>query len=229
MGKIIEVAGTKYTVLQKRMNYTFKDRTFLEEALRHPSLSGGSDNQRLEFLGDRVLGLVIAEELIIRDPKAKEGELAPRYNHLVRKEACASVAESLQLGTEIKVGRSEAMSGGRRKIALLGDVTEAMIAAVYLDGGFSASRKFILQHWAKMLDEVPEDAVDPKTRLQEIVQGQGEAPPRYELIERSGPDHAPEFIVEVQTVQYSAQGKGLSKRKAEAKAATALLKQIEDK
>lgn len=222
------MSGTKYTVLQKRMNYTFKQRTYLEEALRHPSLSGALDNQRLEFLGDRVLGLIIAEELLVRDPSAKEGDLAPRFNQLVRKESCANVADTLQLGHEIKLGRSEAMSGGRRKIALLGDVMESMIAAVYLDGGFDAARKFILAQWAQMLDEVPKDAVDPKTRLQEMVQAQGEAPPRYELIERTGPDHAPEFIVAVHTKQHSAQGKGSNKRSAQADAAATLLTQLKD-
>ena len=223
MGEVILAAVSKHTVLQKRMGYQFKNRVHLDEALSHPSLSGKTDNQRLEFLGDRVLGLVIAEALCDLDPNAKEGDLAPRYNHLVRKETCAAIAEELQLGNEIKLGRSESMSGGRRKIALLGDVMEAIIAAIYLDGGFEAARQFILAQWKTKLRDVPEDAVDPKTRLQEIMQKKGDEPPTYTLTDRSGPDHAPEFTVEVISGSHKCSGMGSTKRSAETQAAKALL------
>lgn len=219
-------AGSKHTLLQERLGYKFQDRSKLEEALRHPSLSGSLDNQRYEFLGDRVLGLVIAEELLQRDPNAKEGELAPRFNHLVRKETCAQIAEHLRLGDEIKLGRSESMSGGRRKIALLGDVIEAMIAAIYLDGGYDAAKAFILKNWDAKIRAVPDDAVDPKTRLQEFVQKRKNQPPTYVLLSREGPDHAPVFTVEVSALQMSASATGNSKRTAESKAAGILFDKL---
>lgn len=134
---------------EKRLGYHFQTLSHLQEALTHPSRGSATrqDNQRLEFLGDRVLGLVMAQALLERDPTASEGLLAPRYNALVRKEACASVARDIDIGAVLKLGRSEMMSGGRRKDALLADALEAVIAAIYLDGGFPAAQQVILALW----------------------------------------------------------------------------------
>ncbi|MDA7425099.1 ribonuclease III [Thalassococcus lentus] len=215
--------------LEGRLGYSFNRPDLLRRAVTHSSMSGPGreDNQRLEFLGDRVLGLVMAEALLDEDRQASEGTLAPRFNALVRKEACADVAREIDLGAALKLGRSEQMSGGRRKMALLGDAMEAVIAAVYLDGGFDEARAFVLRHWGQRIDTVEDDAKDPKTALQEWAQARGHQPPRYVLAERTGPDHAPVFTIraELGTGQ-SAQATAGNKRQAEQAAAKALLEQL---
>jgi dsRNA-specific ribonuclease len=154
--------------LCKRLGHRFDRPDLLVRAVTHSSRAGPNrdDNQRLEFLGDRVLGLVMAEALLADDRNATEGQLAPRYNALVRKETCADVAREIHLGDSLKLGRSEMMSGGRRKQALLGDAMEAVIAAVYLDGGFEAAKTMVLRLWGDRVGSVEEDARDPKTALQ---------------------------------------------------------------
>ncbi|MGB3280188.1 MAG: ribonuclease III domain-containing protein, partial [Pseudorhodobacter sp.] len=141
---------------ETRLGYAFGKPELLLQAITHASISSPTrpDNQRLEFLGDRVLGLVMAEALLTADTGAAEGQLAPRFNAMVRKETCADVARDLGLGDVLKLGRSEMMSGGRRKEALLGDALEAVIAAVYLDGGFAAARKLILKLWSGRISNV---------------------------------------------------------------------------
>ena len=186
------------------------------------------DNQRLEFLGDRVLGLVMAEALLALDPGATEGQLAPRFNALVRKETCADVAREIDLGTVLKLGRSEMLSGGRRKQALLGDAIEAVIAAVYLDGGFDAARGLVLRLWGGRIETVEEDARDAKTALQEWAQARKLAPPKYVTTARSGPDHAPVFTIAARLDNGAeASATAPSKRAAEQAAATSLLAQLE--
>lgn len=209
-----------------RIGHEFAAPARLRQALTHPSF-GGDDNQRLEFLGDRVLGLVMAEALLAADGAAPEGVLAPRFNALVRKEMLAEVARSVDLGAVLKLGRSEMKSGGRRKDALLADALEAVIAAVYLDGGFAAARALVLRLWDTRIAEVKADARDAKTALQEWAQARGEPPPRYETVGRSGPDHAPLFAIRV-TVQSGAmaEAEGTSKRQAEQAAALDLLRQV---
>jgi ribonuclease-3 len=214
-----------------RLGYSFARSELLLRALTHGSISTATrpDNQRLEFLGDRVLGLTIAEALFKTDRAATEGQLAPRYNALVKGETCAAVARELGLGDVLKLGRSEMMSGGRRKEALLADALEAVLAAVYLDAGFEAARAVILRHWASRLDSVDDDARDAKTALQEWAQAKGMSPPRYVQTSRSGPDHAPEFEIAVRLdsgQEATASGKG-TKRSIEQAAAQALLDQIE--
>lgn len=215
---------------QSRLGHEFADIDLLRRAVTHSSMSGPGreDNQRLEFLGDRVLGLVMAEALLKADRQASEGTLAPRYNALVRKETCADVAREINLGAALKLGRSEQLSGGRRKIALLGDAMEAVIAAVYLDAGYDASRTLILRLWGKRIDRVEDDAKDPKTTLQEWAQARGLPPPSYILAARSGPDHAPVFTIEARlsTGQHSTATAG-NKRQAEQAAAKALLSLLE--
>jgi len=164
---------------QGRLGHRFQQPELLVQAVTHASLSSMTrpDNQRLEFLGDRVLGLAMAEALLAADMSAAEGQLAPRFNALVRKEACADVARAIGLGEVLKLGRSEMMSGGRRKEALLGDAMEAVIAAVYLDAGFEAARDLVLRLWGPRIGAVEADARDPKTALQEWAQARGQTPP----------------------------------------------------
>ncbi|WP_439560580.1 ribonuclease III [Roseinatronobacter sp.] len=213
-----------------RIGHEFTNPELLRRALTHPSISSPSrpDNQRLEFLGDRVLGLVMAEALLRADEAASEGQLAPRFNALVRKEACADIARSVDLGDVLKLGRSEMLSGGRRKDALLADAMEAVIAAVYNDAGFDAARDMILRLWGARIASVKDDARDPKTALQEWAQARGQTPPAYVERDRSGPPHAPVFTIEVQLSDGSvAQASAGSKRQAEQKAARLLLDRLE--
>ena len=186
------------------------------------------DNQRLEFLGDRVLGLVMAEAMLKADRGASEGQLAPRFNALVRKETCADVAREVDLGAVLKLGRSEMLSGGRRKQALLGDAMEAVIAAVYLDGGFEAARQMVLRLWGKRIETVEADARDAKTSLQEWAQARGLPPPRYVELGRTGPDHAPVFTIEARLENGETErAQANAKRAAEQAAARALLDRLE--
>ncbi len=214
-----------------RLGHEFAQPALLVQAVTHASMSSPTrgDNQRLEFLGDRVLGLVMAEALLAEDPGASEGLLAPRFNALVRKEACADVAREIELGAVLKLGRSEMLSGGRRKEALLGDAMEAVIAAVYTDAGFEAARAMILRLWGTRIKNVEADARDPKTALQEWAQGRGLSPPDYVETGRTGPDHAPSFTIEarLENGQTAACSAG-SKRQAEQAAAKALLSRVEE-
>lgn len=211
---------------QTRLGYEFKNPKLLTEAVTHPSMSSAqrSDNQRLEFLGDRVLGLVMAEALLHADGGAREGQLAPRFNALVRKETCADVARDIDLGAVLRLGRSEMLSGGRRKQALLGDAMEAIIAAVYLDAGFAAAQDLVLRLWGERVGKVEDDARDAKTSLQEWAQAQGFNPPSYTAVARTGPDHAPIFTIEAKLDNGETErAKAGSKRLAEQAAAKALL------
>ncbi len=220
-----ELAG-----FQIRLGHVFAQPELLVRAITHASMSSPTrgDNQRLEFLGDRVLGLVMAEALLELDPDATEGQLAPRFNALVRKETCAEVAREIDLGAVLKLGRSEMMSGGRRKQALLGDAMEAVIAAVYRDAGFETARSMILRLWGARVSSVKDDARDSKTTLQEWAQARGLQPPSYVETARSGPDHAPQFTIEARLDNGAAvTAIAGSKRQAEQAAARALLDQLD--
>ena len=214
---------------EQRLGYEFSNLSLLVEALTHSSIASDfrKDNQRLEFLGDRVLGLVMAEALLEIDQTAPEGTLAPRFNALVRKETCAEVARQIELGGVLKIGRSEMLSGGRRKDALLGDGMEAVIAAIYKDGGFEVAKTIIINLWGDRIKNVKGDARDAKTMLQEWAQARGQNPPNYEVMSRSGPDHAPDFLVKV-ILDSGETSEALagSKRQAEQMAAKALLQKI---
>ena len=215
---------------EARIGHNFRQPDLLLRAVTHASISSTTrpDNQRLEFLGDRVLGRVMAEALLGADMAASEGQLAPRFNALVRKEACAEVAREVGLGDVLKLGRSEMLSGGRRKEALLGDAMEAVIAAVYQDGGFDAARALILRLWGARIGAVEQDARDPKTSLQEWAQARAMPPPIYTEQGREGPDHQPIFTVEVRLESGEAElARAGSKRVAEQAAARALLARME--
>ncbi len=215
---------------QSRIGYRFIQPELLVRSLTHGSISSPTraDNQRLEFLGDRVLGLVMASALLQADRDASEGQLAPRFNALVRKETCADVAREIDLGAVLKLGRSEMLSGGRRKQALLGDAMEAVIAAVYRDGGFDAAQDLILRLWGDRIRHVEADARDAKTALQEWAQARGQKPPVYVEVERKGPDHAPVFTVAARMQSgLEARAAAGSKRQAEQSAAGELLQKLE--
>lgn len=221
--------SAEINAFQKRLGYEFQNPELLVRALTHGSVSSATrpDNQRLEFLGDRVLGLVMATALLEADKKASEGQLAPRFNALVRKEACADVARQIDLGAVLKLGRSEMLSGGRRKQALLGDAMEAVIAAIYRDAGFEAAGEVILALWGDRIHNVEADARDAKTALQEWAQARGQKPPSYVEVHRSGPDHAPVFTIAARLQDGTeAQATAGSKRQAEQAAAKALLERL---
>jgi ribonuclease-3 len=214
----------------QRVGHDFARPELLHAALTHGSVVSAvrSDNQRLEFLGDRVLGLVMAEALLNADEAAPEGLLAPRLNALVRKETCAEVARQIGLGDVLRLGRSEMLSGGRRKDALLGDAMEAVIAAVYVDGGLAAAQGMILRLWGKRIANVKDDSRDPKTSLQEWAQARGMNPPRYQQVARTGPDHAPVFTIRVELDNGATEtAEARAKRQAEQTAAQALLSRLE--
>ncbi len=220
------------SAFQARLGHEFAQPELLLRALTHSSISSATrpDNQRLEFLGDRVLGLTMAEALFEKDKTASEGQLAPRFNALVRKETCADVARQIDLGAVLKLGRSEMMSGGRRKEALLADAMEAVIAAVYRDAGFEVAKALVRRLWGKRIDRVEDDARDAKTALQEWAQARGQKPPKYSEVAREGPDHAPIFTIEVTLESGEAErSEANSKRQAEQAAAKALLTKLEAK
>lgn len=211
--------------LEGRLQYRFKDRAGLLRALTHRSAVPGDQvahesYQRHEFLGDRVLALVVAEMLFTAYPREEEGDLARRLNQLVRRETCAEVATDLDLGAVVRLGAGERQSGGRRKEAILGDVAEAVIAAIYLDGGFDAARDFVLRNWKPRMENLTGPLRDSKTLLQEWAQGRGQGLPAYSIVDRSGPDHAPTFRVVV-TIDGEAAGEGQGKSKRDAEQAAA--------
>jgi ribonuclease-3 len=224
--------GRDIIAFAERIGHRFADPALLVAALTHGSIASPArpDNQRLEFLGDRVLGLAIAEAVLAHDPAAREGDLAPRFNALVRRETCAAVALATGLGEVLRLGRSEMLSGGRHKEALLADAMEAVIAAVYLDAGFEAARALVLRLWGGRIAAAGGDARDAKTSLQEWAQARGLPPPDYVETAREGPSHAPMFSIEVRLASgESARAQAGAKRTAEQAAARILLERLEQK
>jgi ribonuclease-3 len=215
--------------LSARLGHDFADPDLLREALTHPSAQQGArasarNYQRLEFLGDRVLALAIAEMLFETFPSESEGALSRRLTQLVRAETCAEVAVDLDLGPHLILGEGEHQSGGRRKVPILGDVCEAVIGAVFRDGGFLPARALVRRLWAERMHAAADDLRDPKTTLQEWAQARGLPTPTYATVARTGPDHAPRFVMAVEVKGLGrAEGEGASKRLAEQAAATAFL------
>lgn len=212
--------------LEARVGHVFAEKRLLRRALTHVSASSlrPESYERLEFLGDRVLGLAIAHMLYEAFPQESEGELSRRLAALVRKETCAEVAQEWSVGPFMRLGEGEAQTGGRKKRAILGDVCEAIIGAAFLDGGAEAAERVVRRAFAARMRDSGPDLRDAKTALQEWAQARRLAPPRYRLVTRSGPDHAPSFevMVEVETVG-AAQGAGASKRAAEQAAAQSFI------
>jgi ribonuclease-3 len=216
--------GQATAAAEARLGHRFARPELLIEALTHPSTATAADNQRLEFLGDRVLGLVVADMLYRRYPQAKEGELSRTLNTLVRKETCAIIARTLDLGSEMHLGDSEARTGGAEKEAILGDVTEAVIGAIYCDGGMGKAYEFVERMFEEFLADGSANQADAKTTLQEWAQARGLEPPTYTQTDRRGPDHAPEFTITVTLGDYEPlSATGPSKKIAEHKAAELFL------
>lgn len=222
--------------LARRLGYDFRQPELLERAVTHSSMlaNAGASSlersyERLEFLGDRVLGLVAADMLIAAFPDENEGQLARRHVALVRQEALARVAQEIELGSYLNLARSEEDGGGRTNPAILADACEAVIGALYVDGGLETAAGFIRSAWRAMLAETPSPPKDAKTALQEWAQGRGLPLPNYREVSREGPDHGPVFTVEV-TVQGldPVSGLGASKRAAEQRAAEELMKKVKD-
>ena len=214
--------------LSSRLGYVFDDPELALLALTHASARAGQkpieDNERLEFLGDRVLGLAIAELLSSRFPEAHEGELARWLNQLVRTETCAAIAEHWKLGELITMSGGEAESGGRRKKTILGNACEAVLGAVFADGGYEPAKTIVHRFWSPLIADLEGTTPDAKSVLQEWVQGRGLPLPHYVEVARKGPDHAPLFTAEVHIEGVEPErGEGANKRSAEQAAALAFL------
>jgi ribonuclease-3 len=218
--------------LERRIGHAFADRELLERALTHRSVTKGSpkirDNERLEFLGDRVLNLAVAEQLMRLRPEAAEGELSKLMNQLVNYRACADAARRAGLRDALRVDASASKIGARDNERVLGDACEALIAALYLDAGFAAARDFVLAFWADLLANLDAPAKDPKTLLQEWAMARGLPLPRYRVIRQEGSAHEPVFTVEVGLLGAEpAAAQAGSKKEAERLAADALLERLE--
>ena len=217
--------------ISKLLDYQFKNNRLLEEALTHASARKSSkvNNERLEFLGDRVLGLVIAEELLRKNPNSTEGEIATYYNSLVKKETCAFIAKEIGLENLLTLGKSVKRTNDRQKDKILGNAIEALIGAIFLDAGFEISKQLVLKVWRKQIDIVRDIEAHAKTALQEFLQSKGQEPPTYKQISRTGPDHDPDFCVEVVLGSgLNAIGSGSTKRMAETRAAEQILEKIKN-
>lgn len=214
-------------IFQETLGYRFKDIALLERALRHASLDVEEDNEKLEFLGDRVLGLVIADRLVNHYGHEPEGALARRLSQLVSRSSCAIIAEEIGLDDVL---RTDAGIKKKDKPSqnVLANACEAMLAAVYLDGGLQAARQVIEAHWQTLFAEQVEAPIDSKSALQEWLMKRGMLLPRYEVVERSGPDHAPEFNVVASCDLGAAQGQGMSRKIAEQRAAASLLEVLQE-
>lgn len=219
--------------LMRRLGYRFAAPALLDEALTHPSLLSNhrpKTFERLEFLGDRVLGVVLAEMLWHAFPDEAEGALAKRFAVLAQRETLAEVAEAMDLGRFLKLSLSEEQGGGRDNPAILADALEAVFGALYLDGGLEAARGPIETAWAPLLSADLQPPQDPKTALQEWAQARGLALPRYREVGREGPPHEPVFTIEVRVGgRDPTSGVGRSKRTAERAAALAMLQELEQK
>lgn len=215
--------------LKDVLGHGFADKAVLQRALTHASFSGGQSDatktyQRLEFLGDRVLALVIADALSDRFPVADEGELARRLNHLVRAETCAAVAKQIGLDRYVRTDDLDVTKPTRAARAVLADVCEAVIAALYTDGGMEPAKRFILTHWQSFMDEEDAGRRDPKTALQEWAHTRQKPTPTYRETGRDGPDHAPVFEITLEVEGYKPViAKGTSKRDAQQLAAKTML------
>jgi ribonuclease-3 len=219
-------------VLQAALGYTFKDQSLLERALTHASVGDGmakvAHNERLEFLGDRVLGLIAADALMTAQPDWQEGQLTRRHATLVNGQACARVARRLDIGPALRLAGGAANTGGRQNDTILGDAMEAVMAAVYLDGGLEAARVLFTAAWAEELARTDNASErEPKTNLQEWAMAKGLPLPRYEVVDRTGPAHEPRFTVEVTVEGYGPARAEAGSRQGAEKAAAKILLQRE--
>ncbi|GBQ84734.1 ribonuclease III [Gluconacetobacter johannae DSM 13595] len=238
-------AGDPLTVVEARIGYHFRRSDLLREALTHRSAAhqrnggvarrarqpaarrGVGSNERLEFIGDRVLGLLMAEWLLERFPDEQEGALGPRHAHLVSRPVLARIAEAMELPKVLDVAEHEARAGVRQMANVLADAVEAILGAVYLDGGLEPARRFVHRAWNDAIVAQAQPPKDPKTALQEWVLARGLPLPSYRTVQMDGPSHAPRFVIEVTAAGLSAEGVAGSKRVAESAAAADLLRRFE--
>ena len=228
--------------LQRRLDYSFKDTVLLERALTHSSFayerkSGiagevSEDYESMEFLGDTILGFLISEHLFLSQPSRSEGELSKIRSFLVSANHLASLSQELDLGAFLRLGHGEEKTGGRKKKALLADLFESLIAAIYLDGGFEPTRRFVFSRFSSRLEEIAEEQLDfqdSKSLLQEQLHARGFTEPTYQVVEELGPDHSKQFVVEVHIEdKLLAQASGKSKKEAQQRAAGKALEGLED-
>lgn len=246
--------ATKPTELEKAIGYTFKNRELFSHALTHASVRSGKqpagktksdksdakrkpappaavsahDNERLEFLGDRVLGQVMARTLYDRHPSEPEGFLSRRYNVLVARETCAEIGREVGIPTIVRLGKQAREDRAAQSDNVVGDVVEALIGALSIDGGIAVAERFIVGAWAAHLDGQGKAPVHPKSALQELAAARGLRGPDYEIVARTGAHHAPRFTVKVSVPRLGeASAEGASKQEAETEAATALLKLVQ--
>jgi ribonuclease-3 len=224
-----KAATAEHAAIEARIGHKFADPSLLTTAITHvsalkPQRKRGDSYQRLEFLGDHVLGLIVSDMLYRAFPNADEGEMSKRLADLVRKESCADVAKSLGLTDDIKLGAVGAGAGVRLRKSVLGDICEAVIGAIFLDGGYGAAATFVERNWTERMRKPRQPLRDPKTVLQEWAQGKGLPTPVYREVERSGPHHDPQFRVAVDLPGLApAEGVGGSKRAAEKVAASVMI------
>lgn len=217
--------------LERALGHRFSDPALLRQALTHPSAvlrgrRGHGDYERLEFLGDRVLGLIVADWLLASYRDADAGHLARRFNELVRRETLADVARAAGINQEVRLADGERATGGAEKPAILADVCEALIAALFLDGGLAAADRFVRHYWADRVTGLKSAPKDPKTAIQEWAHAAGIEPPVYRVVSVDGPDHAPEFTIEAAFARGCATATGPSKKEAERRAAERLLAEM---
>lgn len=213
--------------VEQVLGYRFRSQGLLEEALTHPSLNVPYNNQRLEFLGDKALGIMVAELLFRLFPAEKEGAIAKRHAALVCREFLADYARAKGLAAFVKMSMGEENIGGRENPANLEDVVEALFGAIYLDGGMDAVNQVFLSYWQEQAGQVKAPPKDPKTTLQEYAQARGLPLPRYELVETEGPVHAPLFTVAVHVEGQACVATATTKRAAEREAARLMLEHLQ--
>ncbi len=215
--------------LQNVIGYTFGDLHWLERAMTHSSTAEDYNYERLEFLGDRVLGLVMAQALFETFPKEREGGLAKRHAALVQGRTLAVIATLNHLGDYIILSEAERKAGGAENENILADILESLIGAIFIDGGYDPARDFILRFWGDNIETLTEAPMDPKTELQEWVQAQSLPLPAYEMIDKQGPDHAPLFTIELRIDgQDPLTAEGPSRRQAEKTAARKMLSRLKN-
>jgi ribonuclease-3 len=233
------IEATRLITAERLFGHDFKRKTLLREALTHRSAAsgrngrsrrrtrpGGGSNERLEFIGDRVLGLVMAEWLAERFPAEQEGQLGPRLAYLVSREAVSSVAQQAGLAGVLSLGANEAREGVGKLATVLADALEAALGALYLDGGLDAARNFIRAAWEPMMHAQILPPKDSKTALQEVLLARGDKLPAYRTVSSHGPPHAPVFVIQVTARDKTGTGRGSTKRMAERQAAADLLAQL---
>jgi ribonuclease-3 len=229
------MAEADFDRLETHLGYTFADRNLLDRALTHrsvapePGAAASGDNEQLEFLGDAILGMLVSEELLRAFPTWSEGQLSKSRARLVNESSLATAARQIDLGRYLRLGRGEEKTGGREKSALLADALEAVVAAVYLDGGLAAARGFVgraLVAGALEAEAISPGRSDHKSALQELLQSDGRGPAEYHVVEESGPDHRKTFLIEVRASGVTATGTGRTKKEAEQDAARSVLERL---